>query len=92
MATPNPAPDLYDEEEWEMISSFEDGELAPVPESCEELQRHQHLIRVARSAGKYGPVDYDKPYPWSKKNSQALSPPLAGDGASEDNPQQSEAT
>ena len=90
MVTPNPAPDLYDEEEWEMISSFEDGELAPVPEAEEELRRHKELIRAARLAGKYGPVDYDKPYPWSKKNQSAKSPPLADDTVSSDNPQPKE--
>ena len=86
MVTPNPAPDLYDEEEWEMISSFEDGELIPAPESEEELRRHKDLIRAARLAGKYGPVDYDEPYPWSRKNHRSKSTLLAGDAASGDNP------
>ena len=91
MSIPNPAPDLYDEEEWEMLSSFDEGEWTSTPEERAELKRHQELFRAADAAGKVGPVDYDKPYPWSKKSRPAESPPpLAGGGVTGDNPPQNE--
>ena len=92
MAIPNPAPDLYDDEEWEMLSSFDEGEWMSTSEEEAELKRHQELFRAAHAAGKVGPVDYDKPYPWSKKSRKNKFPPLAGDSVSDDNSQQSENT
>ena len=53
--------------------------------------RYKTLFRSARAQGNYGPVDYDVPYPWSKKNRPEESPPpLAGGGVTGDNPAQSE--
>ena len=86
MAMPNPAPDLYDEEEWEMLAAFEQGEWNPVPNEEAELARHQELFRAVRAAGNYGPVDHDAPYPWSKRaDAENASQPLAGNDASGDN-------
>ncbi len=61
MTMPNPDPDLYDEEEWEMLQSFEKGEGRVVANDEAELKRHRELFRAARAKGNYGPVDYDLP-------------------------------
>ena len=86
MTTFNPDPDLYEEEEWEMLQSFEQDESRPAHEEEVDLKGYQKLFRTARAEGSYGPVPYDVPYPWSKKNRPAKSPPLAGDAVTGDNP------
>lgn len=83
---------VEDAEELDMLRSSERGEWRSVPNFPEYKKRLEENLRIARLAGKVGPVDYDKPYPWSKKNSQAPSLPLAGDGVSGDNSQQSDNT
>ena len=86
MAEIKPDPDLYDEEELEMLESFERGEWYPVPDGETESKRHQKLFRSARASGDYGPVDHDVEYPWSRRNHPKKPAHLAGDGDSGDNP------
>ena len=51
MTMPNPDPDLYDEEEWEMLQSFEKGEGRAVANDEAELKRHRELFRAASRKG-----------------------------------------
>lgn len=83
---------VEDAEELDMLRSSERGEWRSVPNFPEYKKRLEENLRIARLAGKIGPVDYDKPYPWSKKSQSAKSPPLAGDSVSDDNSHQSENT
>ena len=72
-----------------MLESFEAGEFQPSPDQEAEMKRYSKMFRAARAEGSYGPVSHDVPYPWSKKNRPAESPPpLAGDGVTGDNPPQ----
>lgn len=61
-------PDLYDEEEQEMLASFEQGEWHSYPDPEARLKHYQELFRAARASGNLGPVSYDNPYPWSGQN------------------------
>ena len=82
---------VEDEEELDMLRSFERGEWIPVPDFAEHKKRIEEDLRIARLAGRIGPVPYDLPYPWSKRGvAKNAVPPLAGDAASGDNPPQSE--
>ena len=62
-----PAREVYDDEEWEMLQSFENGEWQPDPDREARLEYWRNLFRQAYKHGYVGPVDYDVPYPWSSK-------------------------
>ena len=64
---PVPVRSLYDEEEWEMLESFENGEWQPDPDREARLRYWQEVFRQAYKHGRIGPVNYDVPYPWSRK-------------------------
>ena len=81
---------VEDEEELDMLRSFERGKWVPTSEDEAVLKRHMELFREARKTGNYGPVDYDKPYPWSKTNHQGKSAHLAGNDVTGDNPPENE--
>ncbi len=79
-------PDLYDEEEREMLESFERGEWRSVPNLDAELKRYQKMFRAARITENYGPVPYDVPYPWSKAaRAKCGDGVIAAGGAGDDN-------
>ena len=70
---------VEDEEELDMLRSFERGEWIPVTDFVEHKKRIEEDLRIARLAGRIGPVPYDVPYPWSKKSGSQVPTPPAGD-------------